>query len=230
MEKEKRKRPDPLPPEVWDKIQWIWETSGNITMCAEKYGVNRRSIYRMAKLKGWKRKGHLSDTARTTAGERFIEDTASEYERQARESFDRGLTSFRRLHDSATMALKEIDDSLRVKIAFNDKVRAINHVRIEEAKRTSKIPRLISTISTIAETKQLAAVGNTLHRAIIEGERVILNITDFNPYRTREEDDNPINRLIEVFNNGVAELNELVAQGKIDPHTGDWTDGVNPQP
>lgn len=216
-----RKRPEPLSPEAWDEIKFIWESSGNITKAAERYGVSRRSIYLMAKKYGWSKRGGLSKKAMERASEKFIEEAAGEYEKEIEEVCNKNLKSFRFLHDVALAAAVEVKNSLISKIEYNRMARAVNRARIEEAKGGRRSV-LMPILDITKETSQINSLGNTVKQAIMDGERVIMGITDYNPHKEKDRDSrNPIDRMIDVLQAGITEFNEGVANGTVDPNTGD---------
>lgn len=219
-----RKRPEPLSPEAWDEIRFIYESSGNITKAAEKYKVSRRAVYQMAKRYGWGKRGGMSKKAMEKASEKFIEEAVSEYQREIEEVCNKNLKSFRFLHDVALMAAIEVKNNLTAKIELNRMARAVNRVRLEEAGSTKKAV-LMPILDITKEATQISSLGNTIKQAIMEGERVILGITDYNPNKEKEKDtNNPIDRMIDVLQAGIMEFNEGVANGTIDPTTGDVID------
>lgn len=225
--KSARKRPEPLSPEAWDEIKFIWESHGNITKAAERYGVSRRSIYLMANRYGWSKRGGLSKKAMEKASEKFVEEAAREYEKEIEEVCDKNLRSFRFLHDVALTAAIEVKNNLISKIEYNRMARAVNQIRTEEAKG-GKRPVLMPMLDITKEASQISSLSNTIKQSIMEGERVILGITDYNPHKEKERDvNNPIDRMIDVLQAGIMEFNEGVANGTIDPATGDVIDLKN---
>lgn len=228
MKTSTRKRPEPLSPEAWDEIKFIWESSGNITRAAERYGVSRRSIYLMANRYGWSKRGGLSKKAMEKASEKFVEEAAREYEKEIEEVCNKNLKSFRFLHDVALTAAIEAKNNLIAKIEYNRMARAVNRIRTEEAKG-GKRPVLMPMLDITKEASQINSLGNTIKQSIMEGERVVLGITDKNnPYANKDMDaSNPIDRMIDVFQAGIMEFNEGVENGTIDPTTGDVIDLKN---
>jgi hypothetical protein len=208
-----RKRPSPLTPEQWAQVQFIFESSGNISKASEDFGISRRAIYKAATKGKWKRRGALSDEARVEAVDAFKED----FRKMAEKVTNRHLGVFSHLQDVVMQILKEIEAIVTFKRAYNDLAREKNYEMLKGAKWVEK-RALKSLLDLSREVSAIGILADTFIKATMKGERAILGLTDYKLIESKNT--NPIDRMIEVVEQGIAAFQMGVANGTIDPNTG----------